>query len=140
MRSGRARGGCVLAQHRPCCSLSAGSWSCHAPCMAVSQPWLCCIATQPAATPSASLSRYSQLYRDTPIPTISLSRYRNCIVTHFPQPVNPQPVMIQNCIVTHSPTASPCSCHDTIWCIATQFPSHQATTCHDTTKCIVTCT
>ena len=34
---------------------------------AVSQPWLCCIATKPAAIPSAPLSRYNQLYCDMPM-------------------------------------------------------------------------
>ena len=50
----------------------ASSWRQYKNCivtqalaLAISQPWLCCIATQPATTPPAPLSRYSTVYRDT---------------------------------------------------------------------------
>ena len=98
----------------------------RAPCMVVSQPWLCCIVTQPAATPSAPLSRYTQLYRDTPTPGCPL-------VTIHPMYCDPISSVFQAALATiqnlYRDTAFPQPngtltrlCHDTIFhCIVTQF-------------------
>ena len=110
--------------------------------LAVSQPWLCCIATQPAATPSLPpchntinciVTRLSQ--------TVRLSRYKYCIVIQppsdqstllsrykqlycdTPQPVKPPPVTIQNLYRDTLPSGQAFSCHDTIDCIVTLNPS-----------------
>ena len=56
---------------------------------------------------SSPLSRYSQLYHDMPSQTIRLSRYRDCIVTHFPKPVKPSSITIQNLYRDTLPSGQP---------------------------------
>ena len=87
----------------PCCSprstvsqaLAAVSWPYRADKLRVSQPWLYCIATQPMTIPHCPLSRYSQLYRDTPIQTIRLSRYKKLYRDTLSPACQASPVTIQ---------------------------------------------
>ena len=138
-RARRALGRVVVVPP-PCRSLAAGRVTglggrivalCRAPAhivglpLALSQPWLCCIATQPAATPlipNCPLVTIQILYRDTippacqasschdtfyyivtltPNQVLSLSRDNLLYRDTLPQPKLSLPVTIQSdCIVT----------------------------------------
>ena len=128
---------------------------CRAHKLLVLQPWLCCIATQPATLPHCPLSRYSFCIV-TRFPQrlahALLSRYNDCIVTHSPTkqpPVTMQFILSQhsfslsqtyclsrynlNCIVTCSPANCTLTrlCHDTIFhCIVTQFGQYPKSVLH----------
>ena len=67
-----------------------------------------CIATQPSDLASAPLSRYTQLYRDTPVTRFPLVTIQFCIVPQVPQ--RPDHALLSrynDCIVTHSPAQLP---------------------------------
>ena len=110
--------------------------------LAVSQPWLCCIAIQPVTTPSLPPSHGTINCIVTHLSqTVRLSRYKYCIVTQPPsdqstllsrykqlyrdtlQSVKPPPVTIQNLYRDTLPCDQAFSCHDTIDCIVTLTPS-----------------